>query len=59
MRGVVPLWLGSRPRSVRREQDCPVTEGPETGGKGGPNAEKNKLQTETLPSFAFLLRGAR
>ena len=41
--GVVPLGLGSRPRGVRWEQDCPVTEGAETGGKGGPNAEKNKF----------------
>ena len=48
-----PLRLGPRPRGVRREQAGPVTAGPETGGQGGPNAEKNKLQTETLPTPTF------
>ena len=51
--GGAPLRLGPRPRGGRREQDGPVPAGPETGGQGGPNAEKNNLQTETLPTCGY------
>ena len=50
-----------RPRGVRREQDGPVTASPETGGKGGPNAEKNKGPHTIVSHLCarFSLDGAR